>query len=185
MQFMQNCFEAFRYNLGVTSNDIKHRKQSGFGWMSSYIRTLGIIGCTVLLAVAAVLSSATARESRLPLGNWSTANGHGVIAIVQCGDALCGRIVGIDRRPGDPMPTDVNGRSQCGLTIITNGRPEAGGSWHGEITDPRDGGIYQAKLWLDEAGNLRLRGFIGIPLLGSTQIWHPFNGKLTADCGLA
>jgi uncharacterized protein (DUF2147 family) len=38
---------------------------------------------------------------------------------------------------------------------------------------------------LDEHRNLHLRGFIGIPLLGSTQIWHPFTGRLTAACGLA
>ena len=153
--------------------------------MSSYVRTFTMTGCAVIIAIAAVMSSATARASRLPVGNWSTANGHGVIAIAQCGDALCGRIVGIDRRPGDPMPTDVSGRSQCGLTIITNERPDAGDTWLGEVTDPRDGGTYQAKLWLDEAGNLRLRGFIGIPLLGATQVWHPFTGHLTADCGLA
>jgi uncharacterized protein (DUF2147 family) len=132
------------------------------------------------------MSSASASRTarKLPVGNWSTENRRGVVAISQCGAALCGRIVGIDRKPGDPMPTDVHGRSQCGLTIITNERPEADGTWLGQVTDPRDGGTYQAKLWLDRAGNLRLRGFIGIPLPGSTQTWQPFTGHLTADCGL-
>jgi uncharacterized protein (DUF2147 family) len=44
----------------------------------------------------------------------------------------------------------------------------ADGTWLAQITDPRDGDTYQAKLWLDESGNLHLRGFIGIPLLNST-----------------
>jgi hypothetical protein len=26
--------------------------------------------------------------------------------------------------------------------------------------------------------------FIGIPLPGATQIWRPFTGRVTADCGL-
>jgi uncharacterized protein (DUF2147 family) len=29
-------------------------------------------------------------------------------------------------------------------------------------------------------GNLRLRGFLGIPLLGETQTRHRFTGRLTA-----
>jgi uncharacterized protein (DUF2147 family) len=144
--------------------------------------------CAAILAIGAIVSSAMASESRslptIPLGTWSTANGHGVVAIEQCADALCGRIVGIDHDPTEPMPTDVHGRPQCGLTIITNERPEADGTWLGEITDPRDGATYQAKLWLDEVGNLHLRGFIGVPLLGATQIWHRFTGRLTAECGL-
>lgn len=45
---------------------------------------------------------------------------------------------------------DVNGRSQGGLTIITNEKPAAKGAWLGQITDPRDADTYQAKLWLDE-----------------------------------
>ena len=70
------------------------------------------------------------------------------------------------------------------MTIITDERQRADGSWLGQITDPRGGGTYHAKLWLDEAGNLNLRGFIGIPQLGTTQIWHPFTGHLTAECGV-
>ena len=154
--------------------------------MPSYARSLMLIGCAAVLVTALIMSSASAmRTAGQPLlGNWSTANRHGVVEISQCGAALCGRIVGIDRKPGEPIPTDVHGRSQCGLTIITNERPEADGTWLGEVSDPRDGGTYQAKLWLDKAGNLRLRGFIGIPMLGATQTWHPFTGHLTADCGL-
>ena len=62
---------------------------------------------------------------------------------------------------------------------------EGGGTWLGEVTDPRDGGQYQAKLWVDDSGNLRLRGFIGIPALGATQTWHRFTGHLTTECRLA
>jgi uncharacterized protein (DUF2147 family) len=132
----------------------------------------------------AVAAAASATPTASPIGAWSTANGHGVIAIAPCGDALCGRIVGIDRAPREPMPTDVHGRSQCGLTIIKDEKPEADGTWLGEVTDPRDGTTYHAKLWLDADGNLNLRGFIGIPLLGSTETWRPFTGHLTAECGL-
>jgi uncharacterized protein (DUF2147 family) len=153
--------------------------------MSRYAGMGALFCCAAALALGVIVSAASAAPADTPVGTWSTANGHGVIAIEQCGDALCGRIVGIDRAPTEPMPTDVNGRSQCGLTIITNEKPAADDTWLGQITDPRDGGTYQAKLWLDALGNLHLRGFIGIPLLGSTQIWRKYTGHLTAQCGLA
>jgi uncharacterized protein (DUF2147 family) len=152
--------------------------------MVGYIRSHAALCCVITFAITLIAASASATPDISPIGMWSTENGHGVIAIAQCGDAICGRIVGIDRAPTDPMPTDVNGRSQCGLTIITNEKPTGDGTWLGQITDPRNGDTYQAKLWLDESGNLNLRGFIGIPLLGSTQIWHKYAGHLTDDCGL-
>ncbi len=140
----------------------------------------------VALFVAGLLTTpALATETASPVGTWTTGNGHGVVEIAQCGDALCGRIVGIERSAGDPMPTDVLGRPQCGLTIITNEKLKVDGTWWGQITDPRDGGTYQSKLWVDQGGDLHLRGFIGIPQLGATQIWHKFTGRLTNECRLA
>jgi uncharacterized protein (DUF2147 family) len=137
-----------------------------------------------ILAIGMIVSSASASPAPSPLGTWSTANGHGVVAIAPCGDAFCGKIVGIDRKLAEPMPMDVHGHSQCVLTIITNQRRKADGTWLGEITDPPDGSTYQATFRLVEDGNLHLRGFIGIPLLGATQIWRLFTGRLTAGCGL-
>ncbi len=115
-------------------------------------------------------------------GAWTTQDGNGVIAIAPCGDALCGRIVGIRRAPGAPIPRDVTGASQCGLTILRNERPTAEGDWLGEITDPRSGKTYGAKLWLDRHGNLRVRGFLGVPLLGETQTWRRFTGTIGEGC---
>ncbi|HET9885438.1 MAG TPA: DUF2147 domain-containing protein [Candidatus Binatia bacterium] len=38
--------------------------------------------------------------------------------------------------------------------------------------DPENGKIYRAKMKLEDSGNaLHVRGFIGISLLGRTQIW--------------
>lgn len=143
-----------------------------------------LLGFAAALAIGSIGWSASATRTADPCGIWLTANGHGVIEIARCGDALCGRIVGIERASTTPMPTDVRGRPQCGLTIITDEKPAADGTWLGKITDPRDGRAYQAKLSLDEGGNLRLRVFIGISVLGATQTWHPFAGHLTSGCAV-
>ena len=141
-------------------------------------------GFAAAVAIGLIAWSASATPTADPCGIWLTANGHGVVEIARCGDALCGRIVGIERESATPMPTDVRGRPQCGLTIITDEKPTADGTWLGKITDPRNGRTYQAKLSLDERGNLRLRVFIGISALGATQIWHPFSGHLTGECAV-
>jgi uncharacterized protein (DUF2147 family) len=161
-------------------NDFRERarrmREVAFG------RIFHITGFLGLLMLA-VPGSASAPPA--PLGEWVTANGHGVVQIAQCGDALCGRIVGIDRPPGAPMPTDAQGKSQCGLMIITDETRTPDGGWLGHITDPRDGSTYQAQIWVDGTGELHLRGFVGIPLFGQTQIWHRFTGRLTSECRVA
>jgi uncharacterized protein (DUF2147 family) len=141
--------------------------------------------CIALCVLVLVTSAASAAPPQSLQGEWLTASGHGVVQIGRCGDGLCGRIVGIDRAAGAPIPTDVQGRTQCGLTIISADKVGPGDAWRGEITDPRDGASYQTRLSVDDRGELRLRVFIGIPEFGATQIWHRFTGRLAADCRIA
>jgi len=141
-----------------------------------------LIRSAALFVLVLVAPLASAAPSPSVQGNWLTGNGQGVVQIARCGAGLCGRIVGIDRAPGEPMPTDVRGRSQCGLTIITADRADPDGTWHGQITDPRDGHSYRTRMSVDERGDLRLRAFVGVPLLGSTQVWRRFAGRIGADC---
>ena len=158
---------------------------------------LAAFSCAIVLGFAFLAPSAwtmplqgTSETSptaptRTPFGAWLTANGQAVVEIMPCGAALCGRIAGIARPPGAPMPTDVEGRPQCGLLIIQAGQPDEDGAWFGTVTDPRDGKSFGARLRVDEAGDLRLRGFLGIPLLGETTTWRPFMGKLGAACTMS
>lgn len=141
-----------------------------------------LVRCAVLFAPVLVTSTASAAPSPNVQGDWLTGKDGGVVRIARCGGGLCGRIVGIRRAPGEPMPTDLHGRSQCGLTIISATKTDAAGIWHGEITDPRDGHSYQMRMSVDQRGDLRLRVFVGIPVLGSTQVWQRFTGRIAAEC---
>ena len=42
---------------------------------------------------------------------------------------------------------------------------------YGQVVDPKNGKIYSGNIWL-EGDNLKLRGYIGISLIGRSQIWH-------------
>jgi len=126
---------------------------------------------------------ATGRDT--PIGRWLTQDKEAVIAIEPCSSGLCGRIVGVTLdHPDDPLPTDHDGHSQCGLTIIRSAGPDGDQGWKARITDPRDGKIYQARMRIDEQHRLRVRGFVGIPLLGRTEVWTPFLADIGADCRL-
>jgi uncharacterized protein (DUF2147 family) len=143
------------------------------------------------VAIAALLAAAAAAAgSASPEGTWRTEDRRGVIRIGSCGGTLCGRIVGMQDPAPDGVPAkDVQGRPQCGLEIIHDIRPGDPGEWNATITNPEDGKVYGARLSLDEAGRLRLRGYLQVPLLGaalgSTQVWTSYGGRVTADCRMA
>ena len=116
-------------------------------------------------------------------GLWLTQGGNGVIAIAPCDGGVCGRIVGffLDR-PTDSTPRDYRGLSQCNLPLITDAKPIRPNLWKGHIVDPRNGHIFGVELHLTPNGTLALRGFLGFPVLGQTQIWTRYQGSAPRDC---
>ncbi len=134
-------------------------------------------------------SAALADQASAPTGRWITPAHNAVIQIFPCGGNLCGDIVGlVPAGPGASMPTDWQGRPQCGLTIInTAPATDASGNpvWQGTVLDPRDGSVYQAQIKLDQDRHLELHGYLGLPIFGQTQTWTPYSGRTLSDCRLA
>jgi len=133
------------------------------------------------LAQAAAASSVT-----YPSGSWITENSGTVISVAQCGTGLCARISGmVLDHPNDPPPLDWRGHLQCG-DIIFQVAPRTADDgtvrWDGTVTDPRDGSVYSATVTFDAQGNLHMRGYIGLPILGETQIWRPYAAQTPSDC---
>ena len=59
-----------------------------------------------------------------------------------------------------------------GLDIL-NGLKENGEEWSGgKILDPKNGKYYKCYVKLVEANKLKLRGYIGISLIGRTEYWY-------------
>jgi uncharacterized protein (DUF2147 family) len=141
------------------------------------------LSALLLLAPSVLRAQGTSPDN--PVGIWLTQDGHGVVRISPCATGLCGAIVGIDQAPGDATPKDVSGRPQCGLSILTGSANSQGGVVEGLITDPRNGKAYHARLWVGPEGKLHVRGYLGIPLLGQTQVWRAFSGQITDGCRFA
>jgi uncharacterized protein (DUF2147 family) len=146
-------------------------------------RRRGAALMAALVALLCVGAHGVALAQQDPRGLWLTANGGGVIAVQHCGNALCGRIVGIVLdHATDPTPLDNKGASQCNLLILSNATPTGRGSWNGRIIDPRDGQSYGLEMRLDKKEHLRVRGYLGLPLLGRTEVWTRYPGRVPPDC---
>jgi len=140
---------------------------------------------TLLLAAGVVLAStdAFAQDVR---GRWLPPEEDSVIEIYECGERLCGRVAELMEpldEDGDPK-VDVNnrddalrGRPLLGMELLDGFEREKPGEYRGgEIYNPRDGKLYKAVLTLQADGTLKVRGYVGVPLLGKTQIWKREGG---------
>jgi uncharacterized protein (DUF2147 family) len=114
-------------------------------------------------------------------GAWVTADSDGIIYLfLDRNGCLTGKVIGSET-PGDcdarnPEPA-LRRRTILGSILFTDFKRTAPNKWvGGRIYNPEDGKVYRGEITLLKDGNhLALRGYIGTPLLGSTQIWtrHP------------
>lgn len=136
---------------------------------------------TLLLACSGMASAA---DPASVAGRWKTIDDEtgterSIVAITEVNGELQGRIEKIflraDEKPGAVCEAcDGVHKNQpiVGLTFLWGLRRD-GEEWNsGAILDPKNGKVYNAKLSLADGGQkLRVRGYIGMPMLGRTQVW--------------
>lgn len=150
-----------------------------------------------LLAAAAVMIlalEASAQQSAV-MGTWLTASGVAQVRIGPCADAasgpICGFVVGLINPKGPDgkavpreMATDFRNADAAQRTRKVIGMPllwgfkktsDANSFEGGQIYNGENGKTYSANISLQPDGKLRLRGYVGSPMLGETQIWTRVN----------
>lgn len=140
----------------------------------------------IRLFLAALLIAALPAASELlagehkPTGLWLTEKKGLIVDLYECGEGrLCGRTVWMKKMVGkdgaprldvkNPDPA-LRDRHWCGIEVIT-GLEEKDGRWTGgKVYDPKTGQTFDFEL--SPAGErLEARGYLGVPLLGKTEVW--------------
>jgi uncharacterized protein (DUF2147 family) len=139
----------------------------------------------VQLFLVFALSSTSELAAELPAaGLWRTIDDRtgkprGLVHITEVSGQYQGRLEKTFPQPGeDPYPKcdkcSDSRRDQpvIGMTILWGMTRQGEDYQGGQVLDPENGKIYWANMKLEDGGKtLHVRGFIGISLLGRTQIW--------------
>jgi uncharacterized protein (DUF2147 family) len=135
------------------------------------------------LGAILAVSPAHAAPKTSVAGLWEQTDDQGNVGawffFAEHGGTFEGRLVKFFPRPGDPVvdtcvncPGEQKNARMLGLTIVKGMKRNGLKYSDGSIMDPRDGSIYHAQMELSPDGKkLSVRGYIGIPLLGQTQVW--------------
>lgn len=135
------------------------------------------------LSVLILTISVARAQTEIEKGLYLTENKRAAIQIYQCADGrpVCGKIAWIieggmqnDTKNDNP---ELRGRPLCGMEILYGFEQSdtAGELVDGKIYKADDGDVYNASIKQIGQGRLRLRGYVGIPLFGKTQIWTRVN----------
>jgi uncharacterized protein (DUF2147 family) len=136
------------------------------------------------LTLSCLLPITAWAQQATPVGRWrsiddATGKPKAVIDIHEAGNGtLSARIVQVlDTKDGpNPLCTACEGKLRdqpiVGMTIAWGLKPQGKAWGGGRILDPENGKAYAVKMTPVDAGRkLEVRGFIGVALLGWTQVW--------------
>jgi uncharacterized protein (DUF2147 family) len=112
-------------------------------------------------------------------GTWLSGDGDGLIELHVDGTELSAIILGSPNVDPDRPTTDIHNpdpalrdRLLIGLNIFSGFSYVGDGAWSGGfIYDPNNGKKYRGKLKLKDHNTIKLRGYIGISLIGRTETW--------------
>lgn len=142
---------------------------------------------TFLLALLGSCIPALAVEADAIVGYWVTEGAGSVVQVIKRNNTYSAKIVALKNpiyRVGEvsgmdgqarldlenPEPT-LRQRPLIGMEFLSDFTFD-GDQWSGgKIYDPQSGNTYRSNLTLNEQGQLQVRGYVGVSLLGRTSVW--------------
>lgn len=117
------------------------------------------------------------------VGTWKTIDDEtgkakSYVEIYEKGGKLYGKVVkiltkGKENAVCDKCSDSRKNKPILGMEILTAVEPDGKNEWDdGEILDPNKGKTYDVSLELLNADKLKVRGYMGVSLLGRTQYWY-------------
>lgn len=124
---------------------------------------------------------AMAEEADAIVGEWYTEENKALVQIYKADGVYNGKIVWLKEPKKDDgsEKLDTNNPDESkrdnpiiGLNLVNGFVYQGKGKWgDGTIYDPDNGKTYSCKMELKEENSLKVRGFIGVSLIGRTQMW--------------
>jgi uncharacterized protein (DUF2147 family) len=150
------------------------------GLIVAHVTLRKFVLLALALASSAILSiAAKANEGSSPVGLWKTQDAQ--VEIFEADGTLSGKIAALNKEytTDGIEKTDISNpdpakrkRPLVGLVFMTGFTREGSGRWdHGTVYDPKTGNTYASFLEYDGGDTLKLRGYIGISLIGRTAVW--------------
>jgi uncharacterized protein (DUF2147 family) len=143
------------------------------------IRDRRAIIATLVLFVLSCLGTTGLSESVSPLGLWE--NEDATFQIFKNNGKLSARIVAlkVPKTPEGKEKTDIYNPDPAkrsapviGLVFMSGFVKKSDTRWDGgTIYDPRSGNTYSCFMELETPEKIKVRGFIGVSLLGRTEYW--------------
>ncbi|MEB0280624.1 MULTISPECIES: DUF2147 domain-containing protein [unclassified Mucilaginibacter] len=134
----------------------------------------------LILFLAVYSVAASAQNADAILGRWINPSGEGQVQILKKGNKYYGKLAWMkfpNEADGKPKLDNQNpdkalqSRPKLGIELLKYFVFDGDNAYeNGSIYDPKNGKTYSCKMTLN-GDNLKIRGFIGIALLGRSEIW--------------
>ncbi len=160
--------------------------------LRSRLRSPTLLAMAFAVIAAPTFGRASEPDPSAILGYWLSSKKKVVVEIYGCEENLCGKIVWLakpyrksgefkrDNKNPDPALRD---RGWCGIEVITGLTPKRDDFWkNGRFYYPKKGKTYDVDIKLKDDDRLELRAYLGIRLLGKSEIWTRPGSDQTMAC---
>jgi uncharacterized protein (DUF2147 family) len=158
------------------------RQQDSKTLLETIMRFLKRSGALALTLAAVLMSSGTRADNASPVGLWRNVDDvsgkpTALIRITESNGTLQGKIVfrapSEDRNPKcEKCEGALKDVPVIGLVILSGLKKDGAEYTAGKILDPDNGKVYSSKIQLTDGGKkLNVRGYVGVSMLGRSQIW--------------
>ena len=139
----------------------------------------------LLLLLVQSLAYASSPEGLWLSTDEETGKERVIIKIEKVNGVLQARIMQVFKKQGDTgvclkCPLPFKNKPVANMVFAWGMQPTKEGSWgNGHILDPKSGRVYRGKMTLQNDNELIVRGYLGISILGRSQVWERYNKPLS------
>lgn len=135
-----------------------------------------IIFTFLFVAFAGILSVSAQVTGKWKTFDDETGEAKSIVQVYEEGGKLYGKVIEIlnpakkDKKCQDCAGADKD-KPILGLIIIKGLTKDGDEYTDGDILDPNKGKLYSCTIKLDGKDKLKVRGYMGVSILGRTQVW--------------